>query len=315
MAIEPPKFTGVAIEHKADGSFIRQASSFRNWIRKGGEFAPERDRYHLYVAYICPWATRTLIMRKLKGLEDIISFSVVSPHMGERGWQFASVDPFPGADIDLVNNASTLREIYEKVQPGYQGRVTVPLLWDKKLKTIVNNESSEIIRMFNSEFDELVPGKPDYYPEELRKEIDEVNGWIYESINNGVYRAGFAASQEAYEVAVKEVFAHLDKVEAILKSKKYLTGDTLTEADIRLFASMLRTSGSSIATFAPYAMDIPPLTGKWLKELYHSTEHPAFRESTDFDHIKKGYYGIKLKSVDVNIVPLGPEFSIEPLIA
>ncbi|KAH8798692.1 glutathione S-transferase [Flagelloscypha sp. PMI_526] len=312
---EAPK-AGIVLEHKADGSFLRQASSFRNWIKKGGEFAPERDRYHLYVSYGCPWATRTLIMRKLKGLEEIIPFSVVSPRLGERGWLFASEDPYPGVDTDPLNNASTLREIYEKVEPGYKGRVTVPVLWDKKLKTIVNNESSEIIRMFNSEFDELVPGRPDYYPLALKKEIDEVNEWIYESINNGVYKAGFAASQEIYEVAVKEVFAHLDKVEAILKSKKYLTGDTLTEADIRLFVTIIRFDVAYVGKFNCNIRTIRhgyPSINRWLKELYHSSEYPAFRESTNFDHIKTGYYGIKLKGVDVKIVSLGPEFDIEPL--
>ncbi|KAG6839757.1 hypothetical protein C0991_011912 [Blastosporella zonata] len=231
-----------------DGSFKRLDASFRNVIEKGGHFEPELDRYHLYVSYACPWATRTLIVRKLKGLEDIIRempipVTVVSPRMGSQGWPFANVDPFPAADSDPLYAAEHVKDLYMKADPNYGGRFTVPVLWDKKHNTIVNNESSEIIRIFNTAFNDLISADKvalDYYPAKLRDQIDELNAWIYPNINNGVYRSGFATSQEAYQKAVVEVFDALDKVEKVLEGKDYLVEDTLTEADIRLWVTIIR---------------------------------------------------------------------------
>ncbi|KAN0084243.1 Glutathione S-transferase, C-terminal-like protein [Tylopilus felleus] len=228
---------------EANGSFNRAASSFRNWIKKDGQFTAERDRYHLYVSYACPWATRTLITRKLKGLEDIVPVTVVSPHMGESGWPFASVDPFPGADVDPLYNAQHVKDLYFKADPNFGGRFTVPVLWDKKTQTIVNNESSEIIRIFNTAFNDLLPPEKasiDIYPEQHRKEIDAINEWVYDTVNNGVYKAGFAGTQEAYEKAVYPLFDSLDRLEKMLTGKDYLVGDRLTEADIRLFVTIIR---------------------------------------------------------------------------
>ncbi|PPQ70398.1 hypothetical protein CVT24_013136 [Panaeolus cyanescens] len=220
-----------------DGSFKRADASFRNTIQPGSKFEPEKDRYHLYVSYACPWATRTLIVRKLKGLESLIPVTVVSPHMGPDGWPFATVDPYAGADADPLYKSDHVKDLYYKADPNYSGRFTVPVLWDKKLHTIVNNESSEIIRIFNTAFNSLIsPEKAalDFYPEHLRSQIDELNSWVYPNINNGVYRAGFATTQEAYEKAVLEVFEALDKTEKILTGKDYLVGNTLTEADPKL---------------------------------------------------------------------------------
>ncbi|KAH8828832.1 glutathione S-transferase [Flagelloscypha sp. PMI_526] len=301
---------------EGDGSFKRKASTYRDFITKDGKFAPEAGRYHLYVSYACPWATRCLIMRKLKGLDDLIGVTVVSPRMGENGWPFATADEFPAADADPLNNAQHVKDIYLSIEPDYSGRFTVPILWDKKLKTIVNNESSEIIRMFNSEFGDLVGGKPDYYPESLRKDIDELNEWIYPSINNGVYRSGFAGTQEAYEKAVKEVFEGLDKAEKILSSKKYLTGDTLTEADIRLWVTIIRFDPVYVGHFKCNIRTIRggyPAINKWMKDLYYSKDLPAFRESTNFAHIKTHYYWSHTHINPTRIVPVGPDSDIEPL--
>ncbi|KAL1758456.1 glutathione S-transferase [Schizophyllum commune] len=237
---------GTRVQTDEDGSFVRPASSFRNFIEKGGKFAPERDRYHLYVSYACPWATRALIVRKLKGLEDIIPFTAVSPRMGKDGWPFRREDDeesiFPAADADPLYQSAHVKDLYFRADPNFSGRFTVPVLWDKKLHTIVNNESSEIIRIFNSEFNDLLPPEKaalDFYPTELRSRIDEVNEWVYHQINNGVYRTGFATTQAAYEKAVNEVFDGLDKVEKILSKSEYLAGDKLTEADIRLWVTIV----------------------------------------------------------------------------
>ncbi|KAL0563924.1 S-glutathionyl-(chloro)hydroquinone reductase, partial [Marasmius crinis-equi] len=220
----------------ADGKFVRPRSTFRNKIEKGGKFEPEKDRYHLYVSYGCPWANRTLIVRNLKGLQDIICASrllvilalvaqilqavTVSSRMDSKGWRFDDADPaFPGAQLEPFYGFSHIRDLYFKVEPNFDGRFTVPVLWDKKLETIVNNESSEIIRMFNIVFNDMIPeeyAKVDLYPEVLREEIDALNEWVYSDINNGVYRSGFAKTQGAYEEAVKGVFAGLDRVEKIL---------------------------------------------------------------------------------------------------
>ncbi|KAJ3998776.1 glutathione S-transferase [Lentinula boryana] len=303
---------------EADGSFKRLDASFRNFIQKGGQFEAERDRYHLYVSYACPWATRTLIVRKLKGLEDFVSVSVVSPRMGTNGWPFASVDPFPGADLDPLYNSQHIKDLYLSVTPNYSGRFTVPVLWDKKDKTIVNNESSEIIRIFNTAFNHLLPkeyAEVDLYPDSLKAKIDELNEWIYPNINNGVYRAGFATSQEAYSTAVKQVFEALDKIEAILAGdKKYIVGDQLTECDVRLWVTIIRFDPVYVGHFKCNIRDIRngyPNIHKWMKDLYW--KDPAFKDCTNFDHIKTHYYWSHPSINPTRIVPVGPVPVIQPL--
>ncbi|KAI9485661.1 MAG: glutathione S-transferase [Benjaminiella poitrasii] len=228
-----------------DGEFRRQQSVFRSTIEDSpdAEFPAEPDRYHLYVSHACPWAHRTAIVRKLKGLDKLIDLSIVDYLMLDKGWKFSTEEECPGAIPDTVNNAAYLRDIYYKVNPNYEGRFTVPVLWDKKRQTIVNNESSEIIRMFNTAFNRFLPKEKaelNYYPEPLRKEIDENNEWIYDTINNGVYKSGFATSQTAYENHVYPLFKSLDRVEKMLEGKKYLIQNTFTEADIRLFTTIIR---------------------------------------------------------------------------
>ena len=228
------------------GKFQRSASAFRNWLTADGApgptgtggFIAEKDRYHLYVSLACPWAHRTLIMRKLKGLEPFISVSVVNPLMLENGWTFD--DSFPGATGDTLYQHEFLYQLYLHADPHYSGRVTVPVLWDKKNHTIVSNESAEIIRMFNTAFDALGAKAGDYYPPALQTKIDELNGWIYDTVNNGVYKAGFATSQQAYDEAVAKVFESLARLEQILGQHRYLTGNQLTEADIRLWTTLVR---------------------------------------------------------------------------
>ncbi|KAG6807274.1 hypothetical protein H0H92_008162 [Tricholoma furcatifolium] len=289
---------------------------FCSIIEKGGDFEPEADRYHLYVSLACPWATRTLIARKLKGLEHLIPVTVVSPHLGKLGWPFANIDPYPGAEIDTLNGSKHIRDIYSKASPGYNGRFSVPVLWDKKIQTIVNNESSEILRMFNDAFNDLLPpekGALDLYPEHLRKEIDEVNEWVLKDINSGVYRAGFAATQAAYETAVGEVFGALDKAEERLKGRNYLVGDQLTEADIRLFATTIRFDVAYVGQFKCNLRTIRhgyPSIHQWMQKLYW--ENDAFQSTTDFDHIKVLYYGSDPSSNN-GIVPVGPVPNILPL--
>jgi len=230
---------------ESKGRFERSASRFRNWITPDGSpgptgvggFAAAPGRYHLYVSLACPWAHRTLIFRALKGLEDMVGVSVVHWHMAEQGW---SVDHGPGVVPDTVNGARYLREIYTRADPGYSGRVTVPVLWDKQTSTIVNNESSEIIRMFNSAFDGVGAAPGDYYPEDVREEIDTINARVYETLNNGVYRAGFATTQAAYEEAVVPLFETLDWLDQRLTTRRYLSGARITEADWRLFTTLVR---------------------------------------------------------------------------
>ena len=233
------------VSRTEDGHFIRPNARFRNWITPDGSagpsrkdgFAAEPSRYHLYVSLACPWAHRTVIFRKLKGLENVISLSVVSPDMLKDGWTF---DKAAGSTGDDVNGKRKLSEIYLLAEPRYSGRVSVPVLWDKKRKTIVNNESAEIIRMLNSAFDAFTNIRTDYYPEKLRLEIDRLNDFIYTNINNGVYRAGFATSQAAYEQAFRNLFEALEEVEQILSRQRYLVGNVLTEADWRLFTTLVR---------------------------------------------------------------------------
>jgi len=300
-----------------DGSFKRAPSSFRNFIQVGGQFPPEKDRYHLYVSYACPWANRTLILRKLKGLEDIIPFTVVSPRMGPDGWPFASVDEFPGAGVDPLYQSQHVKDLYLRADPNFNGRFTVPVLWDKKQQTIVNNESSEIIRIFNSEFNGLLPedkAKLDFYPEDLRKEIDEVNEWVYDKINNGVYKSGFATAFPAYRAAVLPLFEALDRVEGILKGKTYLIGDRLTEADIRLFVTIIRFDPVYVSHFKCNIRTIRggyPNIHLWLRRLYWKND--AFQSTTDFEHIKTHYFWSHPNINPSRIVPIGPVPHIAPL--
>ncbi|KIJ25633.1 hypothetical protein M422DRAFT_193280 [Sphaerobolus stellatus SS14] len=300
------------------GAFVRPSSSFRNFIEKGGEFEPEAGRYHLYVSVACPWAHRALILRKLKGLEDIVSLSIAAPRMHAKGWAFSNVDNFPGATIDHVNNSEYIREVYFKAEPNYSGRFTVPVLWDKKKETIVNNESSEIIRIFNSGFNDILPTEKaalNFYPKELQKEIDELNEWVYETVNNGVYKTGFAKTQEAYESAIRPLFDSLDRLEKILYGKEYLVGDRLTEADVRLYTTIIRFDTAYHGIFKCNLRTIRdgyPNINKWLKNLYWNND--AFKSTTDFDHIKTNY-AFMAHINPTQVVPLGPIPNIEPLTA
>ncbi|PPQ67223.1 hypothetical protein CVT26_007296 [Gymnopilus dilepis] len=304
---------------EADGSFKGVPSSFRNFVEKGGKFEPEKDRYHLYISLSCPWATRATILRKLKGLESVIPVTVVSPKMDAQGWPFAQVSPFPGAEEDPLFKAEHVKDLYLKAEPNYTGRFTVPLIWDKKLQTIVNNESSDIIRIFNSGFNDLLPPEKaalDYYPKELQAEIDSVNEWIFAGINLGVYKTGFATTQEAYSKAVVELFEALDRVEKLLadSGSDYLVGDTLTEADVRLFTTVIRFDPVYVGHFKCNIRTIRdgyPAIHKWMRKLYWN--NAAFKDTTDFDHIKTNYYWSHANINPTRIVPVGPIPHILPL--
>lgn len=293
------------------GKFERKAASFRNWITKDGRAGPsgesgfkaERGRYHLYVSWACPWAHRTIIYRCLKGLEDIISMSVVNAFMGSEGWTF---EPGPGVIADPINNARLAHQIYTKADPDYTGRVTVPILWDRKNNTIVNNESAEIIRMFNSAFDDIGAKTLDLYPENLMNEINELNDFIYPTINNGVYRAGFATTQQAYDDAVSDLFNALDKLENRLASKRYLTGCTITEADWRLFTTLVRFDAVYVGHFKcnlKRIVDYPNLWG-YLRDLY---QQPGVSDTVNIPNIKDHYYTSHELINPTRIVPIGPE--------
>jgi glutathionyl-hydroquinone reductase len=303
-----------AFPHDKTGRFVRPEAPFRNWVTAGGEpgpsgvggFKAEPGRYHLIVSLACPWAHRTLIFRRLKGLEDMISFSVVHWLLGERGWTF---DPGPGVIPDPIFRAKRLSEFYVKARPDYTGRVTVPVLWDKKTSTIVNNESSEIIRMFNSAFDAIGALEGDYYPSELRTEIDALNARVYATVNNGVYRAGFATTQEAYEEAFRELFETLDLLEARLSGQRFLFGERLTEADWRLFTTLIRFDPVYFGHFKCNLRQIRayPALQRYLGQLYY---WPKVAETVDFFHIKHHYYASHLRINPTGIVPLGPELAL-----
>jgi putative glutathione S-transferase len=289
----------------AKGRFLRQISSFRNWVTPDGSAGPtgrggfraEAGRYHLYVALICPWASRTLIARKLKGLEEVVSLSVVEPEIGEQGWRFATPDP--------VNGAIHLHQIYTRADAHVTGRATVPVLWDRKTGSIVNNESAEILRMFDMGFGDLASG-PDLYPEPLRQRIDALNDRIYPRLNNGVYRAGFATTQAAYEEAFRDVFAELDTLEADLAAGgPFLTGDHFSEADIRLFVTLVRFDAAYHGLFKTNLRriaDYPALSAYQARCL----AVPGVRETVSIDHIKRGYYSIRRLNPG-GIVPVGPD--------
>lgn len=298
---------------KTGGKFVRQASQFRNWVTVDGSagitgksgFKAEKDRYHLYVSYACPWAHRTLIFRALKGLEEIIPISVVHWFMGEHGWTFADGE---GVIPDSLFNSEYLYQIYTKADTNYTGRVTVPILWDKQTQTIVNNESSEIIRMFNSGFDSLGAKEGDYYPENLRAEIDELNDRIYHTVNNGVYKCGFATTQSAYEEALTPLFETLDWLENRLSQQEYLTGNQITEADWRLFTTLIRFDAVYVGHFKCNLRRIVDYPNLWayVKNLYHI---PGVAETVNFLHIKGHYYQSHKTINPTGIVPVGPEIN------
>ena len=297
------------------GRFVRKDSSFRNWVTADGEAGPsgeggfkaEAGRYHLYVSMACPWAHRTLIFRRLKGLEDMISLSVVNAFMGDEGWTFDE-----GDDVipDSVNHKARLHEVYTQADPEYTGRVTVPVLWDKERNTIVSNESSEIIRMLNSAFDDIGATPGDYYPEPLRDEIDALNDFIYPNINNGVYRAGFATTQGAYEEAVQEVFAALDKMERRLADRRYLAGSTITEADWRLFTTLVRFDAVYVGHFKCNVRRINDYPNLWayVRDLY---QQPGIGETVKLDNIKQHYYASHDTINPTGVIPIGPEIDFE----
>lgn len=293
------------------GRFVRQDSAFRDWVRADGStpFAPEAGRYHLYVSYACPWAHRTLIFRRLMKLEDVISVSVVHPLMLDEGWTFRNHDDTAGDIGDPVNDTTYLYEVYAKANPSYTGRVTVPVLWDRARETIVNNESSEIIRMFNAEFGDLADMSHDYYPEDLRAEIDAVNERVYRDVNNGVYRCGFATSQEAYAEAFAQLFAALDDLEVRLSRQPYLVGERVTEADWRLFTTLVRFDAVYVGHFKcnrNRIADLPNLQ-RYLVELYNV---PGVADTVSFEHIKRHYYQSHKTINPTGVVPVGPTLEL-----
>lgn len=293
------------------GGFVRQTSGFRNWVTPDGSagptgeggFAAESGRYHLYVALICPWASRTLIGRKLKKLEEVISVSVVEPALSDEGWKFGD---YPGSDRDTLNGFTYMHEAYTRADPHYTGRATVPVLWDQKTKTIVNNESADILRMLNSGFGALADDGVDLYPEGLRDEIDALNDHIYPRLNNGVYRTGFATTQVAYEEAFADVFATLQEIESRLVSGgPFLFGDLLTETDVRLFVTLVRFDAAYYGLFKcnlRRIADYSALHAYMMRVL----NVPGVRDTVNIDHIKRGYYSIKALN-PTRIVPVGPD--------
>jgi putative glutathione S-transferase len=294
-------------ERNVEGRFLRPPARFRNWVTPDGSpgptgeggFKAEPGRYHLYVSLACPWAHRTLIFRKLKKLTEAISVSIVHPHLLSEGWTFSEDYP------DHLYGLSRLYELYLKADPAYSGRVTVPVLWDKARQTIVCNESAEIIRMLNSAFDAFGDASLDFYPEPLRLEIDALNAVVYESINHGVYKAGFAASQQAYEEAFRALFNTLDELDARTDEQRFLLGDRLTEADWRLFTTLVRFDVVYYGHFKcnrRRISDYPNLSG-YLRDLF---QMPGVKETVDFEHIKQHYYYSHHRINPTRIVPLGP---------
>ena len=298
------------------GHFVRDTARFRNWVTADGSagpsgsggFAAESGRYHLYVSYACPWAHRTLIFRHLKGLEPHISVSVVHPLMLDEGWTFESDDH--GAAGDALHGSDFMHQVYTRSQPDATGRVTVPVLWDQKTDSIVSNESSEIIRMFNSAFDHLTGNNDDYWPAEMRDAIEEVNADIYANINNGVYRSGFATSVEAYEDSVTKLFAALDRMETRLSTRRYLMGDRVTEADWRFFTTLIRFDAVYVGHFKCNIRridDYPALSG-YMRELY---QMPGIADTVVMPHIKRHYYASHRTINPTGIVPVGPDLDFD----
>ena len=296
-----------------NGEFIREDSQFRSWITPDGSAGPsgiagfpaEPGRYHLYVSLACPWAHRTLIFRKLKSLEDIIAVSIVHPHMLDQGWVF---DDWKGETRDNLYGYKCLHQHYTRAKSEYTGRVTVPVLWDSQRETIVSNESSEIIRMFNSSFNEFTLVKTDYYPEDLLEEIDLINANIYQNLNNGVYRCGFATTQEAYQAAFTRLFDCLNELESRLSKQRYLLGETITEADWRLFTTLVRFDAvyfSHFKTNMRRIHDYPELSG-YVRDLF---QQPGIAETVNMEHIKQHYYYSHQAVNPSRIVPEGPELN------
>ena len=293
------------------GQFVREESYFRNWITPDGSpgptgdggFMAEAGRYHLYVSLACPWAHRALIMRKIKGLENKISISVTHHYMGDHGWSFQHAD---GVIKDYILRSKYLYEVYIAAESNFSGRVSVPVLWDKENSTIVNNESSEIIRMLNDAFNEVGAIGPNYYPPDLTNKIDDVNARIYSTVNNGVYKAGFATTQEAYDEAVTELFETLDWLEDLLARRRYITGDRITEADWRLFPTLVRFDSVYQGHFKCNIRRIIEYPNLWAytRELY---QFSGVAETVNLGHIKKHYYGSHETINPTLIVPRGPE--------
>ncbi|WP_421621374.1 glutathione S-transferase family protein [Alkalilimnicola ehrlichii] len=290
---------------RTGGRFERPETRFRDWVTADGRsgFPAEPGLYHLYVSLACPWAHRTLILRHLKGLEDVIDVSVVDPYMGEGGWHFSD---YPGASADRVNGCRYLHQVYLKARPDYTGRVTVPTLWDKVAGTIVNNESAEIVRMLNSAFDAFGRADRDFYPAALREQIDRVNAFVYDRINNGVYKAGFATRQDAYEEAVGALFAALDELEERLSRQPYLAGDRVTEADWRLFTTLVRFDPVYVGHFKCNVRRLVDYPNLWAytRQLYQ-VERVA--ETVNLDHIKRHYFSSHPMINPTRIIPVGPE--------
>jgi len=297
-------------ERNDQGEFTRQEDQFLSWVTGDGSsgYPAESDRYHLYVSLACPWAHRTIIMRRLKKLESAIGMTVVDPIRDERGWAFRNG---PGYSEDPINGFKYLSEAYKATAPNYNARVTVPVLWDKKTGRIVSNAEDDIMRMFNSEFGDVTDIELDFYPEELRDEIDKVNDLVYPNINDGVYRAGFATTQRAYEQAVRNLFDVLNQIEAHLGNQRYLVGNRLTEADWRLFPTLIRFDAvyhghfkCNIRRIADY-----PNLYSYLRELY---QYDGIAETVNFDHIKRHYYVTHTDINPTQIVPVGPELDLTP---
>ncbi|OZG73291.1 glutathione-dependent reductase [Hahella sp. CCB-MM4] len=299
---------------KSGGKFEREQSQFHGWVSADGSSGPdgqvgytaESGRYHLYVSLACPWAHRTLIFRKLKQLEEHIGVTVVVPEMLSHGWEFSSHRGYP----DHLHDADFLHQIYTRARSGYTGRVTVPVLWDTREKTIVNNESSEIIRMFNSSFNHLTGNHLDFYPESMRREIEGVNEWVYHHINNGVYKCGFATTQTAYEEAFVTLFDALDKAESILQRQPFLAGGYLTEADWRLFTTLIRFDPVYVGHFKCNLRRVAdyPAISAYLRQLY---QHPGIAETVNLEHIKTHYYFSHTIINPTQVIPKGPELNWE----
>jgi putative glutathione S-transferase len=295
-------------EPNEQGEFVRQEDRFRDWVTRDGSsgYPAEPGRYHLYVSLACPWAHRTIIVRKLKKLEGVIGMTVVDPIRDERGWAFRDG---PGHSEDPVNGWRFLSEAYTATDPAYDARVTVPVLWDTKTERIVSNADDDIMRMLNREFNAFTDCDTDFCPEALRSEIDEVNALVYPNVNDGVYRAGFATTQRAYERAVRRLFDALDWLEKRLKHRRYLVGHQLTEADWRLFTTLIRFDTVYYVHFKcniRRIVDYPNLWG-YLRDLY---QHDGVAETVNFDHIKRHYYVTHTDINPTQIVPVGPELDL-----
>lgn len=291
----------IARERRADGTFERQEDAFRDWVTRDGSsgYPAAPNRYHLYVSWACPWAHRTIIVRRLKRLEGVVGMTVLDPLRDERGWAF-TFEPDP------INGFRFLMEAYKATDPEFEGRATVPVLWDKVTRRIVSNSDEDIMRMFNSEFDEFTDSDLDLYPEALRAEIDRLNEFLYHRVNDGVYRAGFAGTQAAYEKAAWELFDALDELEDRLSTRRYLFGDRITESDWRLFPTLIRFDAVYVTHFKcnlRRLVDYPNLYA-YTRDLY---QQPGIAETVHFDHIKRHYYMTHPEINPTRIVPIGPE--------